>query len=126
MSDDRALEGRALRELVEVRSDAMKDEPQHVRIAVLAVSGEDEASLESDDVRFGVEIFGELRIEQPRRADPHTRRRLWEMAREKWLRAPERVIARVRSERSALGDVDAESRIAVAKRVADVSRASPH
>jgi hypothetical protein len=78
MRDDRALERRALREIVYVRREAMEYESEHIRVAVVAISGQRESALETHDVRLGRQIVGELRIEQPRVADPKAGRRLRE------------------------------------------------
>ena len=89
MRDDRALERRALRKVFYVWRDSVKDEPEDVGIAFVAAADDVEAALESHDVRIGREVFGQLRIEQPRVADTKTRRCLGEVAREEWLRARE-------------------------------------
>src|SRR5882672_12364548 len=111
MSDDRALECRPLREVVDIRRDPMEYEPQDIGIAIEALAHQLEAALESHDVRLGLQVLGELRIEQPRRADPQTRRRLREMPREEGRRPGERVVACLRGEGSALRDVDAKGRV---------------
>src|SRR2546429_5752941 len=76
MRDDRALQRRALRKVVDPRRDAVEDEPQDVRVAVVALADEPESAPKAHDVRIGREILGELRIEEPRRADRETLRSL--------------------------------------------------
>ena len=80
----------------------MEDESEYGGVTVVALVDELEATLESNDVRLGPEVVGELWIEQPRRAGPKTRRRLGEMACEEWLSPRERVVACLGRERSAL------------------------
>src|SRR5437762_49330 len=108
MRDDRALERRALREVVDLGCDPVEDEPQDVRVAVPALAHELEPALKSHDVRLRREVLGELRVEQPRRAGRQARRGLREMPREEGLCARERVVARPRRERSTFGYVDAD------------------
>jgi hypothetical protein len=83
--DDRALEFRALRKLVDVRRDAMEDEPQEIRVAIAALADERELALEPHDVGLRLEEVGELGIEKPGRADREARRRFGEVAREEGL-----------------------------------------
>ena len=92
MRDDRALEGRALREVIDLRSDAVEDEAQDVRVAVVAVAEEREAAPEANDVRLWCEIVGELRIEEPRRAERDPRGSLRKVTREERSRLREGVI----------------------------------
>src|SRR5438552_17286824 len=118
MSNDRALQRRALRKLVDIRFDAMEDESENGGVTVVAIADELEATLESNDVRFRPEVVAELWIEQPRRAGRKTRRRVGEMACEEWLSSRERVVACPGRERSALRYVDVERRLAGVRRVA--------
>src|SRR5206468_8612442 len=83
MSDDRAFERRALREVVDVRRDAVEHEPQDIGVALVALADQCEATLETENVRIRLEVLGKLWIEQPRGADRKTRGRVWEVAREK-------------------------------------------
>src|SRR5947207_2958553 len=124
MRDDRALERCALRKVVDRGCDPMEDEPQDVRVAVPALAHELEPALKSHDVRLRREILGELRVEQPRRADRQACRGLREMAREEGPRARKRVVARQRRQRSAFGYVYAERRLAFSKGVGDMRRAN--
>src|SRR5947207_758024 len=126
MRDDRALQRRALRKVVDPRRDAVEDEPQDVRVAVVALADEPESAPKAHDVRIGREILGELRIEEPRRADRETRRSLGKVTREERPRLRKRVVARLWGERPALGDVDAERGFTLAECVRDVRRAHVH
>src|SRR2546429_6444531 len=126
MRDDRALERRALRKVVDVGCDPMEDEPQDVRVAVPALAHELEPALKSHDVRLRREVLGELRIEQPRRADRQAGRGLREMAREEGLRAPERIVARHGCQRSTFGYVYADRRLALRKCGGHMRRANAH
>src|SRR5437762_6954494 len=126
MRDDRALQRRALRKVVDPRRDAVEDEPQDVRVAVVALADEPESAPKAHDVRIGREILGELRIEEPRRADRETRRSLGKVTREERARLRQRVVARLWGERPALGDVDAERGFTLAECVRDVRRAHVH
>ena len=104
----------------------MEHKAQNVGIAVVAVPDEREAAPKTDDVRIRAEVFGELRIEQPRRADREPRRGLRKVTREERPRLRERIVARLWGERPALWDVDAERRFALVKCVRDVRRAHVH
>src|ERR1700694_5826743 len=124
--DDGAFERRATGKVVDVRRDAVEDEPQDVRVAVVALAHEREPALETEDVRVRLEVLGKLRIEQPRRADRKTRRRPREMTREEGLGLSERVVARLGGERTALGDMDPERVGTFRKGFGDMRGADAH
>ena len=60
--DDRALERRTLRKVVDLRRDAVEDKAKNVGIAVVAIPNQREAAPKPHDVRIRREVLGKLRI----------------------------------------------------------------
>ena len=58
MGDDCALEGRALRQVVDAWGDPMEHEAQNIGVAVVALADECEAPPKAHDVRLRREVLG--------------------------------------------------------------------